>query len=334
MGLGDRPIRWGVVATGGIAQTVTSDLARLEDAQLAAVSSRAGERAQAFADRYGFARAHAGIRDLLADEEVDVVYVATPHAQHHQVASRLLAAGKAVLCEKAFTMTRAEAQDLRARARDRGVFCMEAMWTRFNPLVVRMRELIAAGAIGDVRSVTADLGSPVAWEPSSRMWDATLGGGALLDGGVYPISFAQMLLGEPQRVAAHGSLADNGVDREAGVLLGFDGGAHAVLSCSFAAYPACAATVAGTKGRLVLDPPFQHPTRMTLTRGDGDPEVIEQPLEGGGYLPMLREVQRCLRAGEIESPTMPLDDSVAVMGILDRALADVGVRYPAPAPIV
>lgn len=326
-------VRWGIVATGKIAQAVTEDLQMLEGARIEAVSSRSATRAQEFADQWDIPRAHAGLDALLSDDGIDVVYVATPHAQHHAVVSRLLDAGRPVLCEKSFTLNLADAEDLVARARRRDVFCMEAMWTRFNPVVVRLRELVAGGAVGEVRSLTADLGFAAPWDPTHRLWDAALGGGALLDVGVYPVSFASMLLGEPSSVAVHGSLDRNGVDRDAGLLLGYPGGAHALLSCSLVARLGRTATVTGTEGHLALDPPFHATTGLTWTRPNGSTERFEQPLEGNGYVPMLREVQRCLRAGEAESPTMPLDETLAVMRVLDGALAELGVRYPEPAPI-
>jgi predicted dehydrogenase len=329
----DDPIRWGIVSTGGIAHTMAADLRLLEDADLLAVSSRSAQRAQAFADEFGVERAYGSVDDLLADDEVDVVYVATPHAQHAAIVGAALDAGRAVLCEKTFTMSLADTEDLVQRARDRRIFCMEAMWTRFTPLVVKLREIIAAGGIGDVRTVIADLGFVAPQDRRHRLWNPVLGGGALLDLGVYPVAFAQMLLGEPDTVAAHGSLSPDGVDAEAGLLLGWEGGARALLDQSLVAHQPGAATIIGTDGRIELAPRFHRPTRLVHTSGDGATEVHERAHEGRGYVPMLRAVQDCLRDGSTESEVMPLDDTVAVMRILDRALRLLGVQYPVPAPV-
>ncbi|MGH8774448.1 MAG: Gfo/Idh/MocA family protein [Jiangellaceae bacterium] len=328
----DRPIRWGIVSTERIAQTLAGEMLLLEDAEIAAVSSRERVRAQAFAGEYGIDRAYGSFEELLADETVDVVYVANPHAQHAEVVRHAIDAGKAVLCEKAFTTSLADTEDLVRRSRERGVFCMEAMWTRFVPMIVKLREIVADGGIGEVRVVTADLGFPATQGPEHRLWNPELGGGALLDVGIYPVAFAQMLLGSPNLVAAHGSLTSGGVDADAGLLLGWQGGAHALLAASLVAHTANSASVVGTAGRLDVPPSFHHPTRLVHTHADGQVTVYEQEHEGLGYVPMLREVQRCVHEGRTESAGMPLDDTVAVLGILDRALRALGVTYPEPAP--
>jgi predicted dehydrogenase len=329
----DDPIRWGIVSTGGIARTMAADLRLLDDARLAAVSSRSAQRAQAFADEFGVERAYGSVDDLLTDEDVDIVYVATPHAQHAAVVGAALDVGRAVLCEKTFTTSLADTEDLVQRARDRRIFCMEAMWTRFLPLVVRVREIIADGGIGDVRTVMADLGFVAPRDPRHRLWDPALGGGALLDLGVYTVAFAQMVLGEPHTVVAHGSLSPERVDAEACLLLGWDGGARALLDMSLIAHSPSVATIVGTAGRLDLPSRFHHPTRLVHTRADGSVEEYEHGHEGRGYVPMLQTVQDCLRTGKTESEAMPLADTVAVMRVLDRALRLLRVEYPIPAPV-
>jgi predicted dehydrogenase len=327
------PIRWGIVSTGGIAHTMAGELRRLKDARLTAVSSRSAQRAQAFAAEFGVDRAYGSVEDLLTHDEVDIVYVATPHAQHAPIVGAALDVGRAVLCEKAFTASLADTEKLVQRARDRRIFCMEAMWTRFTPLVARTREIIADGGVGEVRTVIADLGFVAPQDPRHRLWDPALGGGAILDLGVYPVAFAQMVLGEPATVVAHGSLSTEGVDAEAGLLLGWEGGARALLDQSLMAHSPGAATVIGTAGRIDLPPRFHHPTRLVHTRADGSVQVHEQEHEGRGYVPMLRAVHDCLRNGLTESEVMPLGDTVAVMRILDRALQQIGVHYPPPAPV-
>jgi predicted dehydrogenase len=326
-------IGWGIVSTGDVARLMATELRRLPDARLTAVSSRSAQRAQAFADEFGVKRAYGSVDDLLGDDDVDVVYVATPHAQHAAVVGAALDAGRAVLCEKTFTTSLSDTEELVQRARDRRIFCMEAMWTRFVPLIAKTREIIADGGVGGVRTVLADLGFVAPRDPKHRLWDPVLGGGALLDLGVYTVAFAQMVLGEPNIVTAHGSLSPEGVDAEAGLLLGWDGGARALLDTSLVAHSPGAATIIGTAGRLDLPPRFHHPTRLLHTSADGSVQDYEHELEGRGYTPMLREVHTCLRAGRTESDVMPLDDSVAVMRVLDRALRLLGVRYPAAAPV-
>jgi predicted dehydrogenase len=208
---------------------------------------------------------------------------------------------------------------------------MEAMWTRFVPLIARTREIIADGGIGEVRTVLADLGFVAPRDSRHRLWDPALGGGALLDVGVYPVALAQMVLGEPDMVTAHGSLSPERVDAEAGLLLGWDDGARALLDVSLLAHSPGVATIVGTAGRLELPPRFHHPTRLVHTSAYGSVHEYEHEHEGRGYVPMLREVHNCLREGRTESAAMPLDDTVAIMRVLDRALRLLGVRHPAAA---
>jgi predicted dehydrogenase len=328
------PVRWGIVATGGIAHTLAGQLLLLDDARIAAVSSRVTERAQAFAGEFGIPRAYGSYMDLLADDDVDVVYVATPHAQHAEIVDAALDARKAVLCEKAFTTSLAETQRLAQKAVDLGVFCMEAMWTRFVPMIVKAREIVADGGIGEVRSITADLGFVAGPHAKDRIWDPALGGGALLDVGIYPVAFAQMVFGSPDTVAVHGTLTDHGVDAEAGLLLGWDDGAFALLETSLVAVTSNTARIVGTNGRIDVPARFHHARRLIHTDLGGHARVYEeeQP-EGRGYVPMLRAVQQCLRDGRIQTEEMPLSDTVAVMAILESALRSLGVSYPEPAPI-
>ncbi|MFC6093240.1 Gfo/Idh/MocA family protein [Saccharothrix lopnurensis] len=314
-------LRWGVVATGGIADVVTGDLRLLPDVDVLAVSSRALPKAEEFAAKHGIARPYGDYRDLLADPDVDVVYVATPHVQHHEVTRAALEAGKHVLCEKPATLTPAALRDVVDLARERGLFLMEAIWTRFNPLIVELGELVRAGVIGEVRSVRADFGFPLPHDPAHRLWNRELGGGSLFDLGIYPVSFAHLLLGEPDVVHAHGSLV-GGVDAEIGVLLGYEGGAHALVGSSLRSPLKDGAVVYGTEGLVELPEALYNPSRMIV---NGVERRHEQ--EGAGYVPQLREVVRRVRAGETESPSMTLDESLAIMRTLTRAAEQVGVDY-------
>ncbi|MEU2114492.1 Gfo/Idh/MocA family oxidoreductase [Streptomyces sp. NPDC016459] len=322
-------VRWGILATGGIAERFTTDLLTLDGAEVVAVASRTETSAQAFADRFGIPRAYGNWAGLFADDDVDVVYVATPHHAHREAAGRALEAGKAVLCEKALTLNAREAQELVALARDRGLFFMEAMWMYCNPLVRRLVELVRGGVIGEIRTVQADFGLAGPFAADHRLRDPAVGGGALLDLGVYPVSFAQLLLGEPDSVQAHALLSPEGVDLNTGMLLGWsDTGASALLSCSLVADTPLTASVTGTLGRIDLPRGFFFPERFTLHRDGRDPEEFVNTDDPHSLRHEAAEVMRCLRAGATESPLVPLDGSLAVMRTLDAVRDRIGVRYP------
>ena len=316
----EEKLGWGIVATGGIAATIAEDLRLLPEARLAAVSSRSMARATEFAAAHGAAAAYDSYEDLAADPGVDVVYVANPHPQHFGPVKAALEAGKAVLNEKAFTSTLADAETLVAMARERDLFLMEAMWTRFNPLVSRLRELVGDGAIGTVRQVWASNGHPVATDPENRFWNPAIGGGALLDMGVYPVSFAHMILGEPSQVTAMGTIAESGVDAEVSLMLGWPDGQRAHLGASMISPMPTTAAVIGTSGRVDVAAHFQAPTRMTLHRLGHEPEDFGLAQEGRGYVWQLREVDACVRAGRTESEIMPLHDTLAVMRTLQTTI--------------
>ncbi|HYH27014.1 MAG TPA: Gfo/Idh/MocA family oxidoreductase [Blastococcus sp.] len=320
-------IRWGVVGPGRIAENVVRDFAVVPDARAVAVASRSQERADAFAARHGLDRAYGSYAEIIADPDVDVLYVATPHPQHHAIALAALRAGKALLVEKSFTATTAGAVEVIDLARRTGVFTMEAMWTRFQPAVVAARELIADGAIGEVRSVQADLGVAREYDPADRLFAMELGGGALLDLGVYVVSFAQMLLGTPERVVATGSLFPSGADAEAALLLDYGDGRSASLLTSLRGALPGQARVFGTSGWIDVLPRFHHPQTFVLHRAGAEPEQITRQQTGTGYAHELIEVTECLRAGRTESAVMPLTDTLAVQDVLGRAAEQLGVRH-------
>ena len=334
MGQDTPKIRWGILATGGIAATFTEALLSLPDAEVVAVGSRSTTAAKTFAERYGIPRAYGSWAELAADDDIDVVYVATPHSAHRTAAGLCLEAGRAVLCEKAFTINGREARELVELARERDLFLMEAMWTYCNPLIRRMVAMIADGAIGQVRNVSAHFGFAQDFAPTHRMRDPGQGGGALLDLGVYPVSFAHLLLGEPDAVQAWAHLTPEGVDDTTGMVLGWDSGAVATLSCSFAADTGAPATVAGSAGRIEIAEGFFHAESFTLHRPGAEPRTVRladvhDDHDRGTMRHEAAEVMRALRAGETESPLVPLDGSLAVMRTLDAVRDRVGVRYPA-----
>ncbi|GHD98131.1 Gfo/Idh/MocA family protein [Streptomyces alanosinicus] len=328
-------VRWGILATGGIAAAFAADLVDLPDAEIAAVASRRRESAQAFAERFGAGRAYGDWESLAVDPDIDVVYVATPHSAHRAAAGLCLAAGRNVLCEKPFTLNLRETEELVALARTHDRFLMEAMWTYCNPLVRRLKALVDDGVIGDVRTVQADFGLAGPFPPAHRLRDPALGGGALLDLGVYPVSFAQLLLGEPDAVAGSALLSPEGVDLQTGAVLSWASGALAVLHCSIAGGTGGTASVTGSRGRIDVPSGFFHPERFVLHRDGRDPqEFTADP--GDGPRATLRheaaEVMRALRAGEKESPLVPLEGSLAVMRTLDALRERIGVRYPGEEP--
>ncbi|MEN3345602.1 MAG: hypothetical protein V7635_2178 [Arthrobacter sp.] len=327
-------LRWGVIATGGIAAAVTRDLSLLADAELYAVSSRTQAAADAFAADYGFARAYGddagqtGYARLLADDRVDIVYVATPHAHHHEIALAALSAGKHVLCEKALTVNAREASELVTLARAKGLFLMEAMWSRFLPSMQRAFDIAASGEIGAVKWVGADLGFPAPYSPTSRLWAPQDGGGALLDITVYPLLWALGTLGFPQTVSATGWLNDDGVDAQNALTLGYHHGAQAQLTSSLLAHGPRTATVAGNQGFLQTTGSINNPKEILVRKGFDEPRREHFTVVGRGYSYELREVTRCIQQGLTESPVMPLEDSLNTMRLFDGVRAQLGVRYP------
>jgi len=335
-----RPIRWGVLGPGHIAQTFARDLALLAgEAELTAVGSRSLDRAQRFAEDMGFARGYGSYEELAADPGVDVIYVATPHSDHLPSARICLEAGKAVLVEKPLTVTAAEAEELVALAGDRGLFLMEAMWTRTQPLIRRAAELVGSGELGPVKHLTASFGFAFDGDAAHRLLDPAQAGGAILDQGVYPMHAAQLFLGEPDEVHGSGSLAATGVDGHAAALLEYRAtdrrpAATAFVACSLEADLPTRLGVFCVDGRVIIDDFFIRPAELTIVRGRGhrigSEETLTNEWPGGGYTYQAQEVMRCLRAGEKESPMVPWQATLATMRTLDRwreaVLAAVGRR--------
>ncbi|WP_136609381.1 Gfo/Idh/MocA family protein [Sinomonas albida] len=327
-------VRWGVVAPGSIARTVVRDLAMLPDAALHAVSSRSAERAADFAREFGFARHYAddggvpGFVRLGQDPDVDVVYVATPHAQHYEVTKALLQAGKHVLVEKAITINAHEAQELVDLAKAQGVFLMEAVWSRFLPSMQRAFEIAESGELGTVQWVSADLGFPAPKDLTQRIWAVGAGGGALLDLTVYPLLWALGTLGFPDSLTALGSLNGEGVDEQNVLALGYSGGQLATLTSSLVAHGPRAATVAGSEGVLTTTGSINNPKEIVVRRGWDPPRTERFEPVGRGYVYELREVVRCVQQGVVESPTMPWEHSLNTMRLFDGVRRQLGIRYP------
>lgn len=320
-------IRWGILGTGGIARKFAEGLAFLPDAELLAVGSRSDASADDFGAAFEVPRRYASYEALVADPDVDVVYVATPHSFHRDHTLLALRHGKAVLCEKPFALNAREAAEMIAVAREMGLFLMEAMWTRFIPLMDVVRRLLAEGAIGDVRMFSADFGFRVDVDPGHRLVNPALGGGALLDIGVYPVSFASMLWGEPQRVTGYAHLTPTGVDERSAFVLDY-GSRLAVCHAAIDVETPTEAVLMGTEGSIRLHRRFHNASRLTLSRPGRPDEEIERPIESTGLQYQAAEVMRCLREGRKESDRMPLDETLSIMRTLDALRAQWGLVYP------
>ena len=321
--------RWGVIGTGGIASDFATDLALLSDATIVAVGSRRRQTADTFADQFGIPNRHGSYEELVADPEVDAVYVATPHPGHLAAALLAIAAGKAVLVEKPFTMNKSESIQLVEAARAKGVFLMEAMWTRFLPHMVAIRELLAAGRLGELRTVIADHGQWFALDPTHRIFAPELGGGALLDLGIYPVSLASMVLGTPTKITAVSDPAMTGVDGQTSMVLRDDAGRHAVLTTTSAAVTANTAVISGTAARIEIEGVWYRPVSFTIVDRDETRDRHHILHTGNGLRHQAAEVARCVRAGLLESPLLTLDETVSIMGTMDEIRAQIGLTYDA-----
>ncbi len=322
------PLRWGILGPGGIAGAFAWAVRQHTRGELVAVGSRSVERAEAFAGEYGVGRVHVGYEALVEDPQVEAVYVATPHSAHAEHALLAIAAGKHVLVEKAFTRNTAEAKRVFAAAKEAGVFAMEAMWTRFLPHVLALHEVLDRGDIGEVVGVMADHGQNMRHHPAThRLHNRDLAGGALLDLGVYPVSFAHDLLGRPDRVGALGSLTDGGVDGQVTISLGFGERAQASLHTTLWAQTPTSAAVFGSTGRVEVARHFYRPTSFDVINERGDRWTWRQEVEGGLQYEAA-EVARCVAEGRRQSDRMPWQGTLDVMRTLDLLRAEVGVVYP------
>lgn len=316
--------RFGMIGAGWMGNAIAGDFRLCEGVELVALGSRDLEAGRRFAREHDIASV-VTTDELMTRDDIDVIYIATPHHNHHELALQAIAAGKGVLVEKAFTMTEAEAVELVDAATAAGVFLMEAMWMRFNPAIQAVQRLIADGAIGQPRTVLASFG--FALPPGDhRLWDPQRGGGSLLDQGVYPLSLAQLLFGEPATVAATGSRLgydgeDTGVDTELGMLLGYAGGQQAALATSIRSSLPLTASIGGSLGHIEIAEAFWSETTYTVRLLDGSRDIHTEPKEGNGYVPMLRAVHEAISHGWLEHPVSPLSESLVLMRTTDRVRA-------------
>jgi len=322
-------IRWGILGTGKIARLVASDLQLLPDAELTAVGSRSQARADAFGDDVDVPQRYNSYEALVTEADIDVVHVATPHAFHVEHATMALEAGAAVLCEKPLALNAQEADRLIATARDEKQFLMEAMWTRFLPVMADVRRLVhEKRTLGDVHLLRADIGVVQPFDPTHRLFDPALGGGALLDLGVYPMAFAFDLFGAPDTVTSSAMIGETGVDEQCAAIFRYEDGPQAVWHASLRADAGRTCVLAGPEGRLRGQRSWWKGAPFTLTRPNGETTTWARPFEGHGYQFEAAHVMRCLREGRLESPVMPLDESRTLLQTADALRTEWGVTYP------
>jgi predicted dehydrogenase len=320
-------VRWGILGTGGIAEALVHAI-RAEGGEVIAVGSADATRAEAFAATHAIPRHHAPHHALLDHDDLDVVYVATTNERHLVDAIACLDAGVPVLLEKPFALSQAEGDQILAAARRSGTFLMEAMWMRFQPGMLELERQIELGRIGPPRMVIADFGIAAPPEPDRRWFDLSQGGGALLDVGIYPVTFAVSILGEPLAMSATAEFADTGVDAQVAATMRHADGALSSWSCSFVADTGVEATVGGPEGSIRIHSPFNALPKLTYRRVGQDAEVL--PFEGAGlgYRPEVQEVHRCLAEGRLASPRMPHELTRSLLGVMDELRRQIGLVYP------
>ena len=322
-------IRWGIVGTGFIAHQFARGLAVLNDARLLAVASRTKESADKFAEEFDITHRHVGVKQLAANEEVDVVYVATPNPMHKGNTLECLNGGKAVLCEKPFCINASEATEMAEQSREKGLFLMEAMWTLCFPAMAKVREIISSGAIGDIRQVHSNFSFRCEWDPDGILLNPYLGGGALLDVGVYNVALAQMVYQrEPTRISGMAHLGKTGVDEQSSVTLGYDNGALAVLTSAIRTETNQESAIYGTDGYIKVPHMFWQPDLIIVKTSQNEEREFKFDRVGNGYNYEAAEVMRCLRNGCLESRILPLSTSVAIMRTMDSIREQWGLVYP------
>ena len=321
-------LRWGILATGFIARLFTNDL-KLNGFTVQAVGSRSQQSADAFAAQFDIPNSHGSYEALAADPEVDVVYVSTPHPLHAEHARLVIEAGKHVFVEKPFTVNAREAQGIADLAAERGVLALEAMWTRYLPHMVRIREIIADGTLGDVRTLLVDHTQKLSDDPLHRINALELGGGALLDLGVYPVSFSWDLFGAPRTIQSTATFKDTGADAQIANIFGYDDRRIAsMLSASDTLGPNTAAVI-GTSARIEIDSVWYNPTSFRVVAADGT--ILEQfrsDVIGRGMHFQAEAVERLVAEGNLRGDLLTIDESVAIMGTLDTIREQIGLRYP------
>lgn len=323
-----KTIRWGIMGTGWIAEKFAADLTYVSNGEGAAVGSRTRNSAEQFAAKFSIPRAYGSYEELANDPEIDAIYVATPHPFHRDNVITALRGGKAVLCEKPITVNSRELEEIIALAKEKGLFLMEAMWTRFLPPIVQVRKWLEEGRIGEVKLVKAEFGFRSDWNPSGRLLNLELGGGALLDAGIYPVSFASMIFGaDPEEVWSTAHIGETGVDEHFSILLDYGQGRSASLHGAVRLDLTNEAYIYGTEGSIHI-PSFLNANTATLLVRGQEAETVTDDRIAVGYAFEAEEVGRCLLAGETESSTITLAESLGIMRLLDQVRAQWGIKYP------
>ena len=320
--------KWGIIGTGGIARAFADDIAFLSDHVVAAVGSRTLENAESFVKTIPGAKAHGSYDALINDADIDAIYVATPHPSHKENVIAALNAKKPVLCEKPFAVNARQAQEMVAAAKANDVALMEAMWARFLPHYGKIREIVASGVLGQITTIHADHGQRLADQNIPRLVEPSLAGGALLDLGIYPISFAHMILGIPQSITSTAVLTDKGVDAQTSMILDYANGAQAILNTTMIVQTPCTAVIAGLNGYLQVNRTFYNPTSMRLTLFDGTITEYPSDYKGHGLREQAVEFARVVKSGAKESPILRWQDTIAIMEIMDTVRSQIGLKYP------
>ncbi|GGD90172.1 Gfo/Idh/MocA family protein [Paenibacillus nasutitermitis] len=322
-----RVIHWGIMGPGNISGTFASELAHAPEAKIAAVAGRSIEKAQAFADKFAIPQAYGSCEELANDPQVDIVYVGTLHPIHNENVMTCLRAGKAVLCEKPFTMNAAEAREIADYAKERGLFVMEAMWTRYLPVIKKVREWLDSGVIGETKLLKTEFGFDAGWNPEGRLLDPEKGGGTLLDAGIYPISFASMVFGsQPTKIQSTAFIGETGVDEQFSLLFDYEGTATASLHGSVRLSMNNDAWIYGTKGKIHI-PEFLAAKKATLYVNGQEEETTSDDRTITGHLFQALEAMDCLREGRTESSIMPPSETVQLMETLDAIRAQWNLTY-------
>ena len=318
---------WGILGPGGIARAFAKDLTFLEGHTIGAVGSRSLNNAQVFAKDFG-GTAYGSYEELVNDSTIDAIYVATPHPAHHDNVILALNAGKPVLCEKPFAVNAAEAQAMVDAASHNKVALMEAMWARFLPHYAKVREIIASGVLGPILSIHADHGQRLADQNIPRLVEPHLAGGALLDLGIYPISFAHMILGNPLSINSSAVMTDKGVDAQTSMIFTYGNGAQSVLTTTMIEQTPCRAVVAGLHGWLEIDRTFYNPASMRVILNDGSVTQYPSTYTGHGLREQAESFKRLVQSGQFESEILSWQDTIDIMKTMDAVREQIGLKYP------
>ncbi|HEY8936224.1 MAG TPA: Gfo/Idh/MocA family oxidoreductase [Cyclobacteriaceae bacterium] len=323
-----RIINWGIIGPGKIANRFASAFSPFPEAKLYAVASRDIAKAKEFAQTYSITTCYDNYEALVNDPNVDVIYIATPHSFHHEQTLLCLKHKKAVLCEKPLTINHRLAKEMVNAARESNTFLMEAMWSRFFPTTIKAKQLIEQGAIGEVKYMRADFGFKGPYDPKSRLYDLALGGGAMLDVGVYPLFLSLYILGKPKEIKASVQLASTGADQTTNAIFTYADGSMANILSSIVIDTPKDAEIIGTEGTITIHTPWHKSMAITVKKTDGEEQRIDLPYEGNGFEYQVEEVMKCLQNNQKESFLMPLDFSLMMAEVSDEVRRQCGIKYP------